>query len=578
MKRTLIATALISLSTPLWGYELLNSFYPEKTLQFNLGDVCDSVRFPTTPGNCSGDASNPDWEAEFETAVGRWNIATSFFSLTTDPGTAVSNPGTCVSGDPNSVHFDSSSCGSAFGGSTLARARTFSFLDGEAVHSDIIYNSAFTWGVYDNAQSSNPGIQDFRRVAVHEIGHTMGLGHSYNAATSMFFQANDTTVPQTDDLTALKERYGIMSFTASVDVNGNSEQEIVAIRSADDLSISAEVRDGSTGALLSLVPFLNSGFTPVDATILPDLDGNGRPELAVLAERNSDGRALVEIRNITGAAAPRIVWFATDAKPLKIISVPDADGNGVTEIAVMMERRSDSSRSFIEVKNAFGATAPNVLWSSRFNYAMDMAVIDDADSNNVPEIAILLRRWADGRGLVEIRNASGATLPNTVWAAAGVSPFAIAAVPDADSNNIEEVAILSSRDSDGRILVEVKNASGATLPNALWYAVGHDARAIAVVDDADSNNIPEIAVLSRRESDGRIVVETKNASGATLPNAMWYSPGFSPLPTLTVLDDIDNNNVPEVGVMLFRVTDGRITIQQRNASGANAARNVWILP
>ncbi len=34
--------------------------------------------------------------------------------------------------------------------------------------------------------------------------------------------------------------------------------------------------------------------------------------------------------------------------------------------------------------------------------------------------------------------------------------------------------------------------------------------------------------------------------------------------------------VPEAAVMLFRTSDERISIQQRNASGANAVRNIWV--
>jgi hypothetical protein len=580
IKRTLIIVLLIGPASVATAFELLNSFYPSQTLEFQLGDVCDSARFPLTPGTCAGggDPGNPDWRTEFSTALGRWNSSSGFFSLTTDPGIGASTPGECDSNDPNSVFFDEDSCGSAFGGSTLARARTSFFSDGESIHSDIIFNTAFTWGAYNDSRNLHPGVIDFRRVAVHEVGHTMGLGHGYNSSTIMYFQSNDTIDPQIDDLDALKSRYGIMTFAESADVNGNTEQEIITIRSGDDLSINAELRDGSSGALLKNIPFLNSGFTPVDIVALPDLDSNGHLELGVLATRNSDGRAVVEIRNITGAAVPRVIWFAADAKPVKVVSVPDADANGVSEIAVLLVRVSDNSRSFVEVKNAFGPTAPNVLWSSRFNYALDMAVINDADSNGVPEIAVLLRRWQDGRGVVEIRNASGPTLPNAVWASAGVSVKAITTVDDADSNGIPEIATLSTRDIDGRILVEVKNASGATNPTALWYAVGHSARAVASINDADSNGIPEVAVLSRRQSDGRIVVETKNASGATAPQAMWYSPGYAPLPTLSILDDIDNNNIPEAAVMLYRNTDGRITIQQRNTSGPNAARNIWVSP
>jgi len=579
IRRTLLVTSLFCVFGVAAAFEWTNSRYESRTLQFQLGDVCDSGRFPLTPGTCSGTGGNPDWRVDFTTAVQRWNNTTNFFALSTDPAIGASAPGTCNSSDPNSVFFLVDVCGLyAFGGSTLAVAQTWSS-GGLSTHSDIVFNTAFTWNVFDDARVNHPGESDFRRVAVHEIGHTMGLDHPYNTAAIMYFATQDVIVPQADDLGALKARYGIMTFVPAGDTSGNSEQELVTVRSADDLSITAEVRDGATGVLLKQIPFLSSAFTPVDIVALPDLDGNGHPELGLLAQRNSDGRTLVEIRNIAGAAAPRIVWFAANATPRQIISVPDADSNGVTEIAVMQVRNSDD-RVFVEVKNAFGATAPNTVWFMRFINPFDMAVVNDADSNTVPEIAVLSSRWSDARGLVEIKNASGPTAPNTVWAMAGNDMIAVTTVDDADSNGVPEVAILSQRwpQNGGRIVVEVKNAAGPTMPNTLWYAPEHDPRAVASIADADNNGIPEVAVLSRRQGDGRIVVETKNAAGATMPLSLWYSPGFSPLPTLSIMDDTDSNTVPEAAVMLYRTSDGRIAIQQRNVNPVNAVRNIWVTP
>jgi hypothetical protein len=46
---------------------------------------------------------------------------------------------------------------------------------GEVLESDIFFNSAFGWSV---APGGEPGRFDFESIAVHEIGHLSGLGHS----------------------------------------------------------------------------------------------------------------------------------------------------------------------------------------------------------------------------------------------------------------------------------------------------------------------------------------------------------------------------------------------------------------
>ena len=151
-------------------------------------------------------------------------------------------------------------------------------------------------------------------------------------------------------------------------------------------------------------------------------------------------------------------------------------------------------------------------------------------------------------------------------------------VDDASGNNVPEVAIRSVRNSDGRNLVEIKNTHGPTQSNTLWFSAGHTAHGMTAVADGDGNTVPEVALLARRDSDGSILVEAKNAAGATAPMQKRFSDGFSPLPEFYFLDDVDGNSVPEASVMLYRTTDGRIAIQRRNITGTSNTADTWTSP
>jgi hypothetical protein len=342
-------------------------------------------------------------------------------------------------------------------------------------------------------------------------------------------------------------------------------------------SILIEMRNPLDGTPVGTLSFLSNDYVPISAAALPDSDGNGVAELAVLAERISDGRAIVQVRNISGVAAPRNIWFAADSNPIAMsVITSDADNNGVVEIAVLSTRNSDG-RGRVEIKNAFGAVNTQTVYTSAGLTPRDLDVVEDSDGNGVPEVATLSTRNSDGRTVVGVANANGALNRHSVYFKPNFTAVDLAIVNDADGDGIPEIAVLSSRNSDGRAAVEIRNAAGVPNPVTRWLARGYTPLAVAAAADADGNSVPEVAALSSRDSDGRIAVDVSNAAGDAGLNRIFYSPGFSAR-SLVILDDLDGNSVPEAAVVMIRDTDGRILVQRRNAAGIPTATNYFLAP
>jgi hypothetical protein len=103
---------------------------------------------------------------------------------------------------------------------------------GEIVESDIFFNSAFPWSVSASGES---GKYDLESIALHEIGHLFGLGHSAIGETELLpgggrrviaaesvmfpiaFSAGNTSgrTPRADDVAGLSDLYPSDTFTGA---------------------------------------------------------------------------------------------------------------------------------------------------------------------------------------------------------------------------------------------------------------------------------------------------------------------------------------------------------------------------
>lgn len=112
-----------------------------------------------------------------------------------------------------SVNFSNTDFGDSFGSGTLAVTTYTSRQDSSGkdvmVESDTVFNTAFTWNSYRGALRS--GAEDFRRVAIHEFGHTLGLDHpdehSQHVTAIMNSTESNVDTVQTDDITGVQSLY-----------------------------------------------------------------------------------------------------------------------------------------------------------------------------------------------------------------------------------------------------------------------------------------------------------------------------------------------------------------------------------
>jgi predicted Zn-dependent protease len=144
---------------------------------------------------------NTSWNSAISPAIDMWNQVMGSIQL----GRVMDSTAPIASGDGrNSLSFGSSFFGHSFGGSTLA-VTYYSYSGSRMTEGDIVFNTAWTWDSYRGALRSNPDIQ---RVALHEVGHLLGMAHSSLSSAIMYAYINNSYQLTADDIAGIQSLYG----------------------------------------------------------------------------------------------------------------------------------------------------------------------------------------------------------------------------------------------------------------------------------------------------------------------------------------------------------------------------------
>jgi hypothetical protein len=152
----------------------------------------------------AGGSSNSTFDNAFVEAMGNWNNLSNFsFNNVSGYADPCNSPTSCSEG-PSGYAFSNSMCGSSLGASTLA-VNLYWICDTTIIQAGTIFNTAWSWDVHSGSGSNI----DFRRVATHELGHALGLGHdnTYSALMNTTYSETIET-PQSDDINGIRAIYG----------------------------------------------------------------------------------------------------------------------------------------------------------------------------------------------------------------------------------------------------------------------------------------------------------------------------------------------------------------------------------
>lgn len=186
-------------------------------------------------GSNSGTLINgcSNWGCAAESALGEWNLFLNRSQFT------VARDSTVPIGDANSlnnVFYSGTVYGEQWDTNTLAVTLS-TFIGGQQIETDVLFNSTLNWNGYDGPlrRASGGGtLQDFRRVALHEFGHVLGLDHpdqiGQTVSAIMNSITSDTDILQFDDVLGAYALY--LGTVSGANLPFPARNETLAFRTA----------------------------------------------------------------------------------------------------------------------------------------------------------------------------------------------------------------------------------------------------------------------------------------------------------------------------------------------------------
>ena len=200
-----VFAAILTVSPTLLRAYVLNGRYSPN------GNIVMELQLGTPPSTLS-DGSTA-WSTPAISALNEWNAQMVRCQFTTVvDSTAAKDYGNSL----NNVYFSPTVNGDAWGSNVLAVTLSYRSPLNFTTEADVLFNTGYTWNSYRGALQRSGGTTtyDFRRIALHEFGHALGLGHPDTASPAQFVgaimnsTASDTDTLQADDISGVKALYG----------------------------------------------------------------------------------------------------------------------------------------------------------------------------------------------------------------------------------------------------------------------------------------------------------------------------------------------------------------------------------
>ncbi len=314
--------------------------------------------------------------------------------------------------------------------------------------------------------------------------------------------------------------FRLLKALALPDMNSNGAMELaVFAQHVTSNTLKVEIRDSASGGYVRTI-WYNNDNQLLFATTMADMNDGTYPELVALfrgpiSDAEPDGTLFAQIVDPLSGAQISNIFFNKRLSAVSFVSLQDANNSGTPELALLGQRKSGEYRKVI--KDAGGGPDDPELSNKGFGtgiVARQFALVPDMNGDGLEDLAVLR---VDSGVRVPIFdtdkevNALSAQTISTVFFSSNLTPQKLVVLPDFSGNGQPELAILAFTQVPFSVQAQVKDASGTGGAINLFWSAEYPPFDMIAIPDSNNNGSQELVTLGQRQTDGKLLVSIKDA-------------------------------------------------------------------
>ena len=312
------------------------------------------------------------------------------------------------------------------------------------------------------------------------------------------------------------------------DISGNGKSEIVMMGlNALNGKVLGHTRDAFLNTYIRYTWF-GSSFIPMGLRVMGDISGNNKAEIIELGLHPDNNKGVAKVYDAFTGTLVKLVWYGPVFNTKGLVVLPDTNGNGKPDL-VLLGLHPTNGKVLAHIRDSLTGTWIRYVWFGTDYHPIDLKYVGRVDGNLRPDLGLLGVDNDTGNTVVKVMDSyTKAVIRTTTFFSSGETPLAFESLPDMTANGRPELAVLAVDPSDGAVYVSVKDAFTGDAINTISYGSTREAFGLAWVPDISGNGYPELAVLT---SDGGLPhAELRDASTGALVKDITLGPTFHPWP------------------------------------------------